>query len=172
MRRGSPTRLTPPPRSRAGCARAPPRSASIACSSPPISAAGGVGALGMVALHEAVGRSGCVLGHLALGGDGGLLRFSSGAQRERFLGPVLRGEATAALTFTDARDGPRTTARGRGETFLVSGVKAFVTGGARADLLLTVAKVTEHPRGGTGTARVVIPRGTPGVTLRRRARHR
>src|SRR5439155_1408372 len=58
---------------------------------------GGVGALGMVALHEAVGRSGCVLGHLALGGDGGLLRFSSGAQRERFLGPVLRGEAAAAL---------------------------------------------------------------------------
>ena len=131
---------------------------------------GGVGALGMVALHEAVGRSGCVLGHLALGGDGGLLRFSSGAQRERFLGPVLRGEATAALAFTDAREGPRTTARGRGETFLVSGVKAFVTGGARADLLLTVAKVTEHPRGVTGTALFVIPRRTPGVTLRREIR--
>jgi acyl-CoA dehydrogenase len=131
---------------------------------------GGAGALGMVALHEAVGRSGCVLGRLALGGDGGLLRFASGAQRERFLWPVLRGEATAALAFTDAREGPRTTALSRGEAFLVTGVKAFVTGGARADLLLTVAKVTEHPRGVTGTALFVIPRGTPGVTLRREIR--
>jgi alkylation response protein AidB-like acyl-CoA dehydrogenase len=132
---------------------------------------GGVGPLGMVALHETVGRAGCVLGHLALGGDGGLLRFTSAAQRERFLWPVLRGEVTAALAFTDAREGPRTTAVSRGATFLVSGVKAFVTGGARADLLLTVAKVTEHPRGGvTGTALFVIPRNTPGVTLRREIR--
>jgi len=131
---------------------------------------GGVGALGMVALHEAVGRSGSVLGHLALGGDGGLLRFASGAQRERFLLPVLRGEATAALAFTDAREGPRTTAQSRGEAFLVSGLKAFVTGGVRADLLLTVAKVAEHPRGATGTALFVIPRRAPGVTLRREIR--
>ncbi|PYM56956.1 MAG: pimeloyl-CoA dehydrogenase small subunit, partial [Candidatus Rokuibacteriota bacterium] len=49
-------------------------------------------------------------------------------------------------------------------------MKAFVTGGARADLLLTVAKVTEHPRGVTGTALFVIPRRTPGVTLRREIR--
>ncbi len=131
---------------------------------------GGVGPLGMVALHETVGRSGCVLGHLVLGGDGGLLRFTSETQRERFLWPVLRGEVTAALAFTDAREGPRTTAVSRGATFLVSGVKAFVTGGARADLLLTVAKVTEHPRGVTGTALFVIPRGRPGVALRREVR--
>jgi alkylation response protein AidB-like acyl-CoA dehydrogenase len=131
---------------------------------------GGVGPLGMVALHETVGRAGCVLGHLALGGDGGLLRFTSAAQRERFLWPVLRGEVTAALAFTDAREGPRTTAVSRGATFLVSGVKAFVTGGARADLLLTVAKVTEHPGGVTGTALFVIPRRRPGVALRREVR--
>jgi len=60
---------------------------------------GGVGALGMAALHEAVGRSGSVLGHLALGGDGGLLRFASGAQRERFLLPVLwPGPSTPSRT--------------------------------------------------------------------------
>jgi acyl-CoA dehydrogenase len=131
---------------------------------------GGVGPLGMVALHETVGGSGCVLGHLALGGDGGFLRFTSDAQRERFLWPVLRGEVTAALAFTDAREGPRATAVSRRATFLVSGLKAFVTGGARADLLLTVAKVTEHPRGVTGTALFVIPRGRPGVALRREVR--
>jgi acyl-CoA dehydrogenase len=131
---------------------------------------GGLGPLGGVALHEAVGVSGCVLGHLAVGGDGGLLRHAAAGQRPRFLEPVLRGEMTAALAFTDAREGPRTTALRRGEAFLVSGVKSFVSGGGRADLLLTVVKVTDNPGGATGTAVFVIPRERPGVTLRRELR--
>ena len=71
---------------------------------------GGLGPLGLVALHEEIARSQCALGGCVLGGDGGLLRLATGAQRERFLLPVLRGELTAALAFTDAREGPRTTA--------------------------------------------------------------
>ncbi len=131
---------------------------------------GGLGPLGGVALHEAIGASGCVLGHLAVGGDGGLLRHADAGLRPRFLEPVLRGEMTAALAFTDAREGPRTTAVRRGEAFLVSGVKSFVSGGARTDLLLTVATVTDNPGGATGTAVFVIPRARSGVTLRRELR--
>jgi len=126
---------------------------------------GGLGPVGVAALHEEIARSQCVLGGLVLGGDGGLLRMASGAQRERFLLPALRGELTAALAFTDAREGPRTTAVGRGEVFVVSGVKSFVTGGPQADLLLTVAKVTDNPGGKTGTAVFVVRRDAPGVTL-------
>jgi alkylation response protein AidB-like acyl-CoA dehydrogenase len=54
--------------------------------------------------------------------------------------------------------------------FLVSGVKSFVTGGPHADLLLTVAGVTENDGGPTGVAVFVIPRTAPGVTMRRELR--
>ena len=126
---------------------------------------GGLGPVGLAALHEEIARSQCALGGLILGGDGGLLRMAAGGQRERFLLPALRGELTAALAFTDAREGPRTNAVRRGETFVVSGVKSFVTGGPQADLLLVVAKVTDNPAGKTGTAVFVVRRDAPGVKL-------
>jgi alkylation response protein AidB-like acyl-CoA dehydrogenase len=134
------------------------------------SGGGGLGPLAAVALHETIGASGAALGRFALGGDGGLLQLGTPDQRERLLLPVLRGELDAVLAFTDAREGPRTTAVRRGDGFLVSGVKSFVTGGARADLLLTVARVTENDGGPTGAAIFVVRRDAPGVTLRREKR--
>src|SRR5512134_1921315 len=131
---------------------------------------GALGPAGRVVLREEIAASGAVLGRFVLGGDGGLLRHGNAEQRERLLAPVLRGERTAALAFTDAREGPRTTATRRGEHFLVSGVKAFVTGGADADLLLVVARVTENAGGPTGTAILVVPRDGPDVRLRRELR--
>jgi acyl-CoA dehydrogenase len=127
---------------------------------------GGLGPLGQFAVHEAIAASGAVLGGLVVGGSGGLLRHGTPAQRERFLLPVLRGELAAAFAFTDAREGPRTTATHAGDGFRINGVKSFVTDGPSADLLLTVARVAEgEGRGGTGV--FVIPRTAPGVTLRR-----
>ena len=131
---------------------------------------GGLGPLGAVALHETIGASGAVLGRFVLGNDGGLLRHARGDQRERFLIPVLRGEREAVLAFTDAREGPRTTAARRGDAFAISGVKSFVTGGARADLLLTVARVIADDGTKAGSAIFVVPRDAPGVTLRREKR--
>ena len=128
---------------------------------------GGLGPLGRVALYEEIARSQCVLHDCILGGDGGLLRLATGSQRERFLLPVLRGELTAALAFTDAREGPRTTAARRGDAFVLSGVKSFVTGGPHADLLVTIAKVTDNPGGQTGTAIFPVRRDAPGVRLAR-----
>lgn len=128
---------------------------------------GGLGPLGRVALYEEIARSQCVLHDCILGGDGGLLRLATGSQRERFLLPVLRGELTAALAFTDAREGPRTTAMRQGDAFVLSGVKSFVTGGPLADLLVTIAKVTDNPGGKTGTAIFPVRRDAPGVRLAR-----
>lgn len=131
---------------------------------------GGLGPLGQAALHEEIAASGCVLGRLVLGGAGGLLRHGTADQRRRFLAPVLSGELSAAFAFTDAPEGPRTTAVRRGEVFLLTGVKAFVTDGPHADLLLTVARVTENEGGPTGTALFVLRRQAPGVTLSRELR--
>ncbi len=137
---------------------------------PPELGGGGLGVLGQVALREEIAASGAVLGRLVLGGTGGLLRHGTQAQRARFLEPVLRGELSAAFAFTDAREGPRTTAVRRGDAFALSGVKSFVSGGPHADLLLTVATVTENGAGPTGSAVFVVPRNAPGLTLRRELR--
>ena len=131
---------------------------------------GGLGPLGQVALHEELARSLCVLHDCILGDDGGLLKLAVGTQRERFLLPVLRGELTASFAFTDAREGPRTTAARRGDGFVISGVKSFVTGGPQADLLVAIARVTDNPGGPTGTAVFVVRRDAPGITLRREIR--
>jgi alkylation response protein AidB-like acyl-CoA dehydrogenase len=130
----------------------------------------GLGSLALAALHEEVGASGAVLGPLAIGTSGGLLTLATPEQRARFLEPVLRGDLDVAFAFTDAREGPRTTAVRHGDAYVLSGVKAFVTGGPGADLLVTVANVTENAGGPTGTALFVVPRTTPGVTLRRELR--
>jgi acyl-CoA dehydrogenase len=131
---------------------------------------GGLGPLASVALHEVVGASATVLGRLALGGDGGLLRLATGEQRERLLLPLLRGELEAGIAFTDARDRARTTAVRRGDAFAVSGVKSFVSGGATADVLITVARVVENDGGPTGTALLVVRHGAPGLTVLREKR--
>jgi alkylation response protein AidB-like acyl-CoA dehydrogenase len=130
----------------------------------------GLGILGQTALREAIAASGAVLGRYVLGGGGGMLRHGTPDQRERFLQPVLRGEASAAFAFTDARQGPRTTAVRHGDTFSITGVKSFVTGGPHADLLLTVATVTENPGGPTGSALFIVGRESPGLTMRRELR--
>jgi acyl-CoA dehydrogenase len=129
---------------------------------------GGLGALGMVVVRETIAASGVRLGPSLLGVGGGMLRHGSDEQRRRYLEPVLRGELTTAFAFTDAREGPRTTARRDGDGFLVSGVKSFVTGGPEADLLLVVANVVENQGGPTGTAIFIVPRIASGVELRRR----
>lgn len=128
---------------------------------------GGLGPLGAVALREEIAAANSVLGAFVLGGSGGLLRQGSPAQRERYLLPVLRGESSAAFAFTDAREGPRTTATLREGVFVLSGRKAFVSGGPHADLLLTVATVLENAGGPTGSAVFIVPRTAPGVMLRR-----
>jgi alkylation response protein AidB-like acyl-CoA dehydrogenase len=130
----------------------------------------GLGPLGMVIVRETIAASGAVLGRSLLGAGGGLLRHGTEDQRRRFLEPVLRGGLTTAFAFTDAREGPRTTAVRDGDAFLLNGVKSFVTGGPHADLLLVVANVTENAGGPTGTAIFIVARDAPGVELRRTLR--
>ena len=131
---------------------------------------GGLGPLGMVVVRESIAASGSRLGRLLLGAGGGMLRHGTEDQRRRFLEPVLRGEMTTAFAFTDAREGPRTTARRDGDVFVLDGVKSFVTGGPQSDLLLVVANVTENDHGPTGVAIFLVPRTSEGVELRRRLR--
>ena len=74
-------------------------------------------------------------------------RFGTEAQKQRYLVPGLRGERIAALAITEPGAGSdvagiRTHARRVPDGWIVNGSKTFITGGARADILVTGAHET------------------------------
>jgi acyl-CoA dehydrogenase len=93
-------------------------------------------------------------------------RFGTEAQRQRYLVPGLRGELIAALAITEPDAGSdvaslRTRARRVDGGWVVNGSKTFITGGVRADVLVTAVR-TGDEAGHAGISFVLIERG-PGV---------
>ncbi len=92
-------------------------------------------------------------------------RFGTQSQHERYLVPGLRGELIAALAITEPDAGSdvaslRTRARRVEGGWLVNGAKTFITGGVRADILVTALRTGEDGHGGISF--LIVPRG-PGV---------
>jgi acyl-CoA dehydrogenase len=96
-----------------------------------------------------------------------IAKFGDRAQRERYVTPGLRGELIAALAITEPGAGSdvagiRTQARRVDGGWVVNGSKTFITGGVRADILVTAVKTTAEG-GHHGISFLIIERG-PGVT--------
>ncbi|HEY5430622.1 MAG TPA: acyl-CoA dehydrogenase family protein, partial [Solirubrobacteraceae bacterium] len=106
--------------------------------------------------------------------------FGTEAQKQRFLVPGLRGELVAALAITEPGAGSdvasiRTHARRVDGGYLVNGSKTFITGGVRADILVTAVRTSapenknEHHSHSHSHSRhhgisfLIVPRA-PGVT--------
>jgi acyl-CoA dehydrogenase len=93
-------------------------------------------------------------------------KFGTEAQRQRYLVPGLRAEKIAALAITEPGAGSdvasiRTHARRVPDGYVVNGAKTFITGGVRADLLVTAVRT--RPEGGhQGISFLIVERG-PGV---------
>jgi acyl-CoA dehydrogenase len=92
-------------------------------------------------------------------------RFGTEAQREAFLAPGLRGELIAALAITEPGAGSdvaalRTRAQRVEGGWVVNGAKTFITGGVRADILVTAVRTGDDGHGGISF--LIVPRG-PGV---------
>jgi acyl-CoA dehydrogenase len=92
---------------------------------------------------------------------------------DRFVRPVLAGEAIGALGITEPGGGSdvggiRTTAVREGDEYVVNGAKTFVTSGVRADFVTTAVR-TGGP-GARGVSLLVIEKGTPGFTVDRSLR--
>lgn len=135
---------------------------------------GGLGAapLRSTAAREALACSGNPFAHLALARGPGIMRLADNdAQRDELYAPVLAGQRSAAFGFTEAPGAQRTqavpdTLPDDRPGFLLTGKKAFVTGGDRADWIVVVANVPpeshpDAPKG--GTALLVVDRDAPGV---------
>jgi acyl-CoA dehydrogenase len=88
--------------------------------------------------------------------------FGTEAQRERYLVPGLRGELVAALAITEPEAGSdvaslRTRARAVSGGYRVSGTKAYITGGVRADVLVTAVRTGGS--GHDGISLLLVERG-------------
>jgi acyl-CoA dehydrogenase len=93
--------------------------------------------------------------------------FGTEEQKARYLVPGLRAELVAALAITEPGAGSdvagiRTHARRVDGGWVVNGSKTFITGGVRADILVTAVKTTAGG-GHHGISFLIIERG-PGVS--------
>jgi acyl-CoA dehydrogenase len=96
-------------------------------------------------------------------------RFGTEEQKQRHLVPGIRGERIAALAITEPDAGSdvasiRTRAKRVDGGYVVNGSKTFITGGVRADILVTAVRTTEAG-GHQGISFLIIERG-PGVESR------
>jgi len=82
-----------------------------------------------------------------------ILSLGSEEQKQRFVPPLLRGELVGALAVTEPGAGSdvagiKLKAERRGDHYRLSGSKTFITSGARADLITTLARTSDSPHGG------------------------
>ena len=90
-------------------------------------------------------------------------------QKEKWLRPALEGEKYAAFCLTEPAGGSdmtsnRTTAVEDGDSYVINGVKHFITGGAHCDFLTCFA-MTDRSLGKRGMTCFVVEKGTPGVEI-------
>jgi acyl-CoA dehydrogenase len=133
----------------------------------------GLGVMGMCALFREMGRS--LLGAKAFNCDapdqGNMdLLLAAGSQeiKDRYLGPLARGEITSAFSMTEPAPGAgadpsnlRTRAVRDGQDWVISGHKWFTTGGGKAAFLIVMARTGDDPK--TGASMFVVDRRAPGV---------
>jgi acyl-CoA dehydrogenase len=97
-----------------------------------------------------------------------VLAFGTPAQHDRFVRPVVRGDAIAALAITEPGGGSdvaalTTRAVRDGDVYVVDGAKTFITSGCRADWVLTAVRTGGPGHGGISL--LVIETSTPGFIV-------
>jgi alkylation response protein AidB-like acyl-CoA dehydrogenase len=94
--------------------------------------------------------------------------FGTEAQKQTFLGPLVRGEKIGAWGLTESTSGSdaagmRTTAARAGACWVLNGSKTFTTHGRVCDTMVVMA-VTDRALGTKGISAFVVEKGTPGMT--------
>ncbi len=98
-----------------------------------------------------------------------IARFGSEAQKARYLPRLASGEALGAWCLTEPHAGSdvaaiRTRAERRGDRYLLTGTKVFVTQGSVAGVYVVMAK-TDPQAGRHGITAFLVERGTPGLRI-------
>jgi alkylation response protein AidB-like acyl-CoA dehydrogenase len=101
---------------------------------------------------------------------GGILRHGTEEQRQRYIAPLVRGESFAGAGVTEPGGGTdvanmQTTCRQDDGGYVINGAKAWISMLDVGDWFLTFATL-DKSRGRAGVCAFVVPRDTPGLTLR------
>ncbi|OLT11037.1 acyl-CoA dehydrogenase [Actinomadura sp. CNU-125] len=96
-----------------------------------------------------------------------ILRQGTEEQKRRWLPDMVAGRRMGAIAMTEPGTGSdlagiRTTARFEDGHWVLSGGKTFITGGINADLVIVVARTSEHPDRRTGLSLLVVDADSEG----------
>ena len=100
-----------------------------------------------------------------------LLHYGSEAQKQQWLVPLARGEMLGAFCLTEPHVGSdasalRTTAVREGDSYVINGVKQFITSGKHGDVAIVIA-VTDPGAGKKGMSAFLVPTNAPGYVVAR-----
>jgi len=99
------------------------------------------------------------------------MRYGNQAQQQRWLAPLAQGELLGAFCLTEPHVGSdaaalRTTATREGDSYVLNGVKQFITSGRNGQVAIVVA-VTDKGAGKKGMSAFLVPTDTPGYVVAR-----
>jgi alkylation response protein AidB-like acyl-CoA dehydrogenase len=100
-----------------------------------------------------------------------LMAFADPEQQQRWLLPLAQGEMLGAFCLTEPHVGSeagglKTTAVRDGDSYVLNGVKQFITSGKNGDVAIVMA-VTDKAAGKKGISAFIVPTKTPGYTVAR-----
>ncbi len=99
------------------------------------------------------------------------MSYANEAQQRDWLLPLAKGDMLGAFCLTEPHAGSdasalRTTARRDGDSYVLNGVKQFITSGKHADVAIVMA-VTDKAAGKRGISAFWVPTNTPGYIVAR-----
>ncbi|SFU25744.1 acyl-CoA dehydrogenase family protein [Paraburkholderia aspalathi] len=100
-----------------------------------------------------------------------LLTYGNDAQKRDWLTPLARGEMLGAFCLTEPQAGSdasalRTTATRDGDSYVLNGVKQFITSGKNGNVAIVMA-VTDKAAGKRGISAFIVPTDTKGYIVAR-----
>ena len=100
-----------------------------------------------------------------------LMKHGNAQQREKWLTRLARGELLGAFCLTEPHvgsdaSGLRTTAVKEGDSYVLNGVKQFITSGQHGQVAIVIA-VTDRAAGKKGMSAFLVPTDTPGYVVAR-----
>jgi len=100
-----------------------------------------------------------------------LMRYGNLAQKHQWLEPLAQGKMLGAFCLTEPHVGSdasalRTTAVKDGDSYVLNGVKQFITSGKYGDVAIVIA-VTDKGAGKRGMSAFLVPTSAPGYIVAR-----
>ena len=137
---------------------------------------GGLSMVGLSAVREEIARSGTViLGIFVLGdppmGPTGMLSECTAFQKQKYVGPLMRGEKTTCFALTEPNAGSdvaaiETTCVRDGDHYVLNGSKHFISNGPFCDFAQVFAANNRELGMNGGISAFFVDADTPGFTRR------